>query len=172
MPDERFEPMEIASGPDSGHVSGRWHGDGGEGMRLCVECRNGAGGKGPPLLRHDGPTHVQSRHPRARHVHLDQFHQHNHFAQIRPPESFWRRWVFHVSGSRRRHTLLLGRPPRTRVRDLSCWQPGGIDLPATLLVGCRLNSRQINHLQRVASETHYRGQSAPGTGNCEDAPGR
>ena len=172
MPDERFEPMEIASGPDSDHVSGRWHGDGGEGMRLCVRCRNGAASNGPPLLRHEGQTHVHNRHPWARQTHQDQFHQHNHFAQIRPPAIFWRRWVFHVSGSRRRHTLLLVRPTRTRVRDLSCWQPGGIDLPATLLVGCRLNSRQINHLQRIASETHYRGQSVPGTGNCEDAPGR
>jgi hypothetical protein len=30
-----------------------------------------------------------------------------------------------------------------------------------LVVVCGLNSRQINHLQRYASETHYRGQTAP-----------
>ena len=41
MPDERFEPMEIASGPDSDYVSGRWHGDGGEGMQLCASAGTG-----------------------------------------------------------------------------------------------------------------------------------
>ncbi len=66
----------------------------------------------------------------------------------------------------------LARPPRTWARGLSCWQPGGIDLPATLLVGCGLNSRQINHLQCVASETHYRGQSASGSRYCKHAPCR
>jgi len=35
---------------------------------------------------------------------------------------------------------------------------GGIDLPARPVAVCGLNSRQINHLQRYASETHYRGQ--------------
>jgi len=91
MPDERFEPMEIASGPDSDAVSGRWHGDGREGMRLCVRCRSEEGVDGP-LLRRGGPTHAQSQHHGARQAHQDQSDQHNHFAQIRPPESVWRRW--------------------------------------------------------------------------------
>jgi hypothetical protein len=45
----------------------------------------------------------------------------------------------------------------------------GIDLPARLFVGflgafdsCGLNSRQINHLQHIASETHYRGSGRQG----------
>ena len=44
--------------------------------------------------------------------------------------------------------------------SLSMGRSGGIDLPAALMVGRGLNSRQINHLQHSASETHYRGQSA------------
>ena len=47
--------------------------------------------------------------------------------------------------------------------DLRAGQRGGIDLPARLCMACGLNSRQINHLQRVASETHYRGQSSDPT---------
>jgi hypothetical protein len=49
-------------------------------------------------------------------------------------------------------------------RQMACglltFQPGGINLPAGPQLGCGLNSRQINHLQRNASETHYRGQFA------------
>jgi hypothetical protein len=40
---------------------------------------------------------------------------------------------------------------------LTVYQHGGIDLPARLCGACGLNYRQINHLQRIASETHYRG---------------
>ena len=47
--------------------------------------------------------------------------------------------------------------------DLRASWRGGFDLLARLCMACGLNSRQINHLQRIASETHYRGQSCPRT---------
>ena len=43
--------------------------------------------------------------------------------------------------------------------NLRAGRPGGIDRLAGLQWGCGLNSRQIKHLQRIASETHYRVQS-------------
>ena len=74
-----------------------------------------------------------------------------------------------------RSCIAKRRPDRHAIRQRSAWHLSlggiaglGIDLPARLFAVlrwgfwpepalCGLNSRQINHLQRIASETHYRG---------------
>ena len=159
MPDEHFETMGIATGPDSNCESGRWHGDKGEGMGLQVTHRERQDGMVLPT-RWDRTDDTARPHPKVLHADQDQAHHNKHFAYIQLPERLWQDWGFHISDSKRRRTRSLFRPPQTVVCGLSCWQPGGIDLPARLFVGCGLKSRQINHLQHVASETHYRGQTA------------
>ena len=134
MPDERFDTMGIAAGRDSDSEPGRWHGDRGEGMRLCAALR----ARQDDLVlstRRDRTDCMPCRRPKAPQAEQDQAHQYKHFAQIRLPEELWRNWVFHISESRRRRTRSQFRPPRTEVRGLSCWQPGGIDLPARPFVG-------------------------------------
>lgn len=134
MPDEHFETMGIAAGPDSGCESGRWHGDEGEGMRLQVAHRDRQDRMVLPT-RWDRPADMARPRPKALHAGQDQAYRNKHFAYIRLPARVWQNWVFHISDSKRRHTRSLVRPPQTVVCGLSCWQAGGIDLPARLL-GC------------------------------------
>ena len=171
MPGEHFETMGIAAGPDSGSESGRWHGDRGEVMCLRDAHRERQDRMVLPGRR-DGTDRMPCRRPKAPQAGVDQAHQYKHFAQVRLPAERWQNWVFHISDSKRRRTRSLFRPPQTEVCGLSCWQPGGIDLPARLFVGCGLNSRQINHLQHVASETHYRGQTAGASASGQHVAGR
>ena len=53
------------------------------------------------------------------------------------------------------------RHPTHETRDLPVVPYDGTDLLARRWAGCGLNSRQINHLRHIASETHYRGQCGP-----------
>lgn len=85
MPDERFEPMGIAAGLVSDRETGRWHGDGGEGVRLCLKRRARQDSR-VLQSRRDGMAHMQDRRPKAPQAFVNQNRQHNHFAQIRLPE--------------------------------------------------------------------------------------
>ena len=73
----------------------------------------------------------------------------------------WRTWysvsVFQSVGL----TIALAGHRQHLAGDLRARDDGGIDLPAWPVAVRGLNSRQINHLQRYASETHYRGQRSP-----------
>jgi hypothetical protein len=92
-------------------------------------------------------------------VEKDQDGQHKHVAQIRLRVGAWQAWVFHINDSNRRRTRSPYVPPQAIGLQSVFWLTGGIDLPAMLRIEGGLNSRQINHLQQVASESHYRGQS-------------
>ena len=80
--------------------------------------------------------------------------------------------VFRISGSRRRLDRIWCRPLQATGLWFECIMLGGIDLPAGLWMACGLNSRQINHLQLSASETHYRGQSGSAAAPGENPNGR
>jgi hypothetical protein len=88
MPDEHFETMGIAAGPDSDREQGRWHGDRGEGMRLSAA--HGVQQDGMVLsTRRDRTDNMPCRRPKASQAGQDQAHQYKHFAQIRLPEQLW-----------------------------------------------------------------------------------
>ena len=80
--------------------------------------------------------------------------------------------VFRYLGSMHQPNRAEGGSPRR------IWHPGlpaqpigGINLLAERWVGCGLNSRQINHLLRVTSETHYRGHATFRSRTGADAHG-
>ena len=148
--------LPVAGGSHNGPR--RWRVDGGEGVLLCLRCTCG----GVFGLPHRRCRRHQAHNPRekARKDGKDQAGQHKHVAQIRLQVGVWQAWVFHINDSIRRRTRSACQPPQAIGLRTVLWLPGGIDLPVTLRVECGLNSRQINHLQQVASERHYRGQSA------------
>jgi hypothetical protein len=132
--------------------------DGGEGERLWSGGRSGSSLR--PVCGRCGPTHAIMQRKAAPQAVENQAHQHKHFASIRLPAFRWQTWVFRISVSMRRLDRLPCRPRQALACSLRAGRASGIDLPAGLWAACGLNSRQINHLQHVASETHYRGQSA------------
>jgi len=117
MPDEHFETMGIATGPDSSRESGRWHGDKGEGIGLWVAHRERQDGMVLPT-RWDRTDATASPHPKVLHAGQDQAHHNKHFAHIRLPERLWQDWVFHISDSKRRRTARCS--DHHRLRSVVC----------------------------------------------------
>ena len=139
-------------------VTKRRRRDADEGMDMRFGRPPCSDGRTAAVERSPGCTN--KRRENAPQAHVYQGDQHKYLVSFRlQTRGAWGFWVFRIRGSILRLDRVVCLPYTASGEEFAS-NAARRHRPASVALGGRgLNSRQINHLQQSASETHYRRQS-------------